>query len=316
MPSPETITLRDEGTFPSLDGAVAWLNSKPLTPAELHGNVVLVQFWTYTCVNWSRTLPYVRAWAKKYAHNGLVVIGAHTPEFSFERNIDNIKHALATMDIAYPVAVDSNYGIWNAFNNEYWPALYFIDAQGNIRHHHFGEAAYDESERVLQQLLADAGNREVPGGLVAVEPRGLEVGADWANVRSAETYLGSERTQGFVRADSLRLNEWTVSGDWSFGKESVALKRAGGSISYRFHARDVNLIMSPSPVNASIPFRVRLDGRAPADARGTDVDAEGNGVLAEQGTYQLIRQPMPIVDRTFEIEFLDPGAEAFDFTFG
>jgi thiol-disulfide isomerase/thioredoxin len=311
------LALPVEGTFPSLDGAVTWFNSKPLTPAELRGKVVLVEFWTYTCVNWLRTLPYERAWAEKYKDQGLVVIGVHTPEFSFEKDLDNIQRAIKAMDITFPVAVDSNYTIWNAFDNNYWPAMYFIDAQGRIRHHHYGEGAYDESERVIQTLLTEAGNKNVSQSLVSVEPRGLEVPADWADVRSPETYLDSERTTGFVpNASVLRLNEWTLAGDWSLRKDAAVLNKAGGRILYRFQARDVNLIMSPPARGSSVRFRVLLDGKPPGDAHGGDVNAEGYGTVLEQGTYQLIRQPKPIVQRTFEIEFLDTGVAAYDFTFG
>lgn len=311
------LTLPVEGTFPSLGGAVMWFNSKPLTPTELRGKVVLVEFWTYTCVNWARTLPYVRAWAEKYKDQGFVVIGVHTPEFPFEKDLDNIQQAMKAMDITYPVAVDSNYALWNAFDNNYWPAMYFIDAQGRVRHHHYGEAAYSESEHVIQALLADAGHKNVPQGSVSVEPRGLEVGADWADVQSAENYLGSERTTGFVpNATTLRLNEWTFTGDWSRRRDSVILNKASGRILYRFHARDVNLIMSPPTHGSSVRFRVLLDGKPPGDAHGGDVTAEGYGSAGYQGTYQLIRQHKPIVERTFEIEFLDPGVAAYDFTFG
>ena len=311
------LELPVEGTFPSLGGAVTWFNSKPLTPDELRGKVVLVEFWTYTCVNWLRTLPYERAWAEKYKDQGFVVIGVHTPEFSFERDLDNIQRAIKEMDITFPVAVDSNYGIWDAFDNSYWPAMYFIDAQGRIRHHHYGEGAYDESEHVIQQLLAQAGHKNVAQGLVSVDPHGLELGADWPDVQSPENYLGSERTQGFVRdATTLRLNEWTLAGDWSHNRDAVVLNKAGGRITYRFHARDVNLIMSPPAQGAPVRFRVLLDGKALGDAHGGDSNAEGYGTAHEQGTYQLIRQHKPIVERTFEIEFLDPNIAAYDFTFG
>jgi thiol-disulfide isomerase/thioredoxin len=316
--------------MPSFAGAIEWVNSKPLTPAELRGKVVLVDFWTYTCVNWRRTLPYVRAWAEKYKNQGLVVIGVHTPEFGFEKNLDNIHEAIKEMNVDYPVAIDSNYAIWSAFNNQYWPALYFVDAHGNIRHHQFGEGGYEESERVIQRLLADAGERGVGNGIVAVDPRGLEVAADWADVRSPESYLGYERGENFASPGGaalnqphryaapaqLALNEWALSGDWTIGKEAVVLDKPNGRIAYRFHARDVNLIMGPSMRGNSVPFRVLVDGKAPGAARGADVDAGGNGTVSQQGTYQLIRQPKPIVDRQFEIEFFDSGVEAFDFTFG
>jgi thiol-disulfide isomerase/thioredoxin len=317
-------------TLPSFSGAVEWLNSKPLTGAELRGKVVLVEFWTYTCVNWLRTLPYVRAWAKKYQDKGLVVIGVHTPEFGFEKNLDNVRQAMKEMRIDYPVAVDSNYAIWNAFGNEYWPALYFIDAQGRIRHHHFGEGDYEQSERVIQQLLVEAGNNGVGNGLVSVDPKGLEAAADWSDLKSAENFLGFERTENFVSPGgvvanqrhvyevpaALRLNDWALTGAWTMEKEGVVLDEAGGKIAYRFHARDVNLIMGARSRGASVRFRVLVDGQPPGTAHGGDVDANGYGSVSEQRTYQLIRQPKPIVDRQFEIQFLEPGVEAFDFTFG
>ncbi|HTV91311.1 MAG TPA: redoxin domain-containing protein [Verrucomicrobiae bacterium] len=299
-------------------GATAWLNSSPLTPADLQGKVVAVEFWTYTCVNWERMLPYVRAWAAKYKNDGLVVIGVHTPEFSFEKNLDNIRRAIQGDRIDYPVAVDSDYAIWRAFDNEYWPALYLIDAQGRIRYHHFGEGAYEESETEIRKLLADAGHRINGPAFVSVDPTGLEVAVDWDNVRSAETYLGSERTTNFVSPapEHLPLNSWAVSGDWTLGKEAVALKRADGKIVFQFHARDLNLIMGPAAAGTSVRFRVTIDGHPPGAAHGSDVDANGDGVVSEQRTYQLIRQPKPIVDRRFDIEFFGPGVEAFDVTFG
>jgi len=310
-------TLPVEGHMPSLDGAVEWLNSKPLTPTQLRGKVVLVDFWTYTCVNWTRTLPYVRAWAQKYKASELVVIGVHTPEFGFERDLGNVRWAIEEMGVDYPVAVDSNYGIWNAFHNQYWPAEYLVEAQGRIRYHHFGEGAYDESERAIQALLTEAGHRDVGNALVQVHPRGLEVAADWDDVRSPENFLGSERTNGFVSSGAaLKLNEWEVTGDWKVGKEAVVLKKAGGRISYRFQARDLNLIMGAPRLGASIHFRVLLDGRPPGSGHGDDVDADGYGTVSRQRTYQLIRQPKPIIERRFEIEFLEPGGVAFDFTFG
>ena len=317
-------------TLPSFTGAVEWLNSKPLTPAALRGKVVLVQFWTYTCVNWLRTLPYVRAWAEKYKDKGLVVIGVHTPEFGFEKNIDNIRRAMKEMGIEYPVAIDSNYALWNAFGNEYWPALYLIDARGRIRRHHFGEGDYEQSERAIQQLLVEAGNRDIGNGLVSVDPRGLEVAADWNDVGSPENFLGYDRTENFaspggavankrhVYGDPARLglNNWSLSGAWTIEKEVVALSEAGGRIAYSFHARDLNLIMGPKTRGTSLRFRVLVDGQPPGAAHGGDVDANGYGTVSEQRTYQLIRQAKPVADRKFEIEFLDPGVEAFDFTFG
>lgn len=314
----------------SFDGAVQWVNSKPLTPAALRGKVVLVDFWTYTCVNWRRTLPYVRAWAHKYKNNGLVVIGVHTPEFGFEKNLENVRGATKAMGVDYPVAVDSNYAIWRAFNNEYWPAIYFIDARGNIRGHQFGEGRYAEAEKMIQQLLAEAGNSNVDRTTVSVDPRGLELAADWDDVRSQETYTGYERAENFASPggaipdkdrsyaipSQLRLNEWALSGNWTIRKDAVLLHRFNGRIAYRFHARDLNLIMGPAMLGRSARFRVLLDGRAPGDAHGDDVDADGYGNVSRQDTYQLIRQHKPINDKQFEIEFFDAGVEAFDFTFG
>jgi thiol-disulfide isomerase/thioredoxin len=305
-------------TFPSLSGATAWLNSPPLTPAALRGKVVLVEFWTYTCVNWERTLPYVRAWAAKYKDDGFVVIGVHTPEFSFEKNLDNIRHAIQGDRIDYPVAVDSDYAIWNAFDNSYWPALYLIDAEGHIRYHHFGEGAYEASESEIRKLLEDAGRHFNGPTYVSVDPVGLEVAAGWNEVKSGETYLGSDRTTNFVSPAPtlLPLNSWAVSGDWTIGKEAVELNRADGKIVFQFHARDLNLIMGPAEPGTPVRFRVRIDGHPPGNAHGVDADANGDGVVSEQRTYQLIRQPKPIVDRRFEIEFFGPGIQAFDVTFG
>ena len=315
---------------PPLGGAVEWVNSKPLTPADLRGKVVLVDFWTYTCVNWRRTLPYVRAWAHKYKSNGLVVIGVHTPEFEFEKNLENIQRAIKDMGIDYPVAVDSNYAIWRAFNNEYWPAIYFVDAKGHVRGHHFGEGGYADAERTIQRLLTEAGSRNVDRGLVSVEPRGLELPADWNDLQSPETYIGYERAQNFASpggaADDksqsyaaparFSLNDWALLGIWTVRKDAAILNKAGGRITYRFHARDVNLIMSPPMRGRSVRFRVLIDGQPPGGAHGGDIDENGYGEVSRQDTYQLIRQSKPILDRQFEIEFFEPGIEAFDFTFG
>jgi thiol-disulfide isomerase/thioredoxin len=317
-------------TLPSFNGAVEWFNSKPLTGAELRGKVVLVEFWTYTCVNWLRTLPYVRAWAEKYRDKGLVVIGVHTPEFGFEKKLDNIRRAIKEMRIEYPVAIDSNYAIWNAFGNQYWPAIYFIDAQGRIRHHHFGEGDYEQSERVIQKLLVEAGNHGIGNGLVSVDPKGLEVAADWSDLESAENFLGFERTENFASPGGvvpnqrrlysvpprLKLNEWGLIGEWTMENEGVVLNEAGGKIAYGFHARDVNLIMGARTRGTPVRFRMLVDGQPPGAARGGDVDPNGYGSVSEQRTYQLIRQAKPIVDRQCEIEFFDPNVEAFDFTFG
>jgi thiol-disulfide isomerase/thioredoxin len=310
--------LADEGRMPPLGGATGWLNSAPLTAAELGGKVILVEFWTYTCINWLRQLPYVRAWAEKYKPHGLVVIGAHTPEFEFERNLDSVRRAAREMRITYPIALDNDYAVWRAFANNAWPALYFVDARGRVRHVRLGEGDYARSERMIQQLLAEAGAAGVPRDLVSVEGRGVEAAADWASLRSPETYLGAERAANRVRAAAarLRLNQWTASGDWTQKKQAIALQKANGRIALRFHARDLHLVMGPAAAGSSVRFRVLVDGMPPEAAHGVDVDAQGNGTLTEQRMYQLIRQPKPIVDRTFEIEFLDPGVEAFAFTFG
>ena len=324
------VTLRAEGRMPSLDGATGWVNSEPLTPESLRGRVVLVQFWTYTCINWLRTLAHVRAWSERYRDAGLVVLGVHTPEFSFERDVRNIRRAVEAMRIGYPVAIDSEYAVWGAFANHYWPALYFVDAEGRIRHHQFGEGDFEESERVLQQLLADAGADVLGQPLVEVAPAGLEAAADWAELRSGETYLGYARTDDFASREglvpdarrayslpaSLRLNHWALEGEWTVERESALLGEAGGRIAYRFSARDAHLVLAPDPGGTSGPFRVRLDGRPPGAAAGEDVDADGAGVAEEQRLYQLIRQQPPIDDRTFEIEFLAPGIRGVVFTFG
>jgi thiol-disulfide isomerase/thioredoxin len=302
----------------SLSGATAWLNTKPLTLSGLRGKVVLVDFWTYTCVNWRRTLPYVRAWAKKYGKDGLVVIGVHTPEFSFEHKLDNVRRAVTELDVGYPVAVDNDYVIWNAFNNQYWPAIYLIAANGNVRWHQFGEGAYDDAERTIQSLLVESGHHSFDRNLVAVHPRGLEFAADSADLRSAETYIGYGRgtPRVYPTTISLGLNEWALYGNWSVDKEAAFLNTPEGRIAYRFHARDVNLVMGPGRPGTKIRFRVLLDGRPPGPSHGDDVDANGLGTVSRQDTYQLIRQAKPIVDRLFEIEFLDQGVEAYDFTFG
>ena len=303
----------------ALRSATTWLNSPPLTAEGLRGKVVLVDFCTYTCINWLRTLPYRRAWANKYAAHGLVLIGVHTPEFVFESDLDNVRKALNVMRVDYPIAVDNAYAIWNAFDNQYWPALYFIDAQGTIRHRQFGEGAYDEAERTIQRLLAKTGARGVPTDMVTVEGRGIEAAPDWDNQRSPENYLGSDRTAQFVSSgdpSKLRLNQWTVTGNWALRRDAAALNAAGGRIVSRFHARDLHLVMGPAQRGGSVRFRVRIDGQPPATARGGDIDEQGQGVVSDQRLYQLVRQPQPIKDRHFEIEFLDGGVDAFAFTFG
>ena len=318
------------GRLPSLGGATGWLNSQPLTAAGLRGKVVLIEVWTYTCINWLRQLPFVRAWAEKYKDRGLVVIGVHAPEFEFEKNLDNVRRAAKDLKVAYPIAVDNNYAIWRALKNNYWPALYFIDEQGRIRHHHFGEGEYAKSERVIQQLLAEAGSGGIGRELVSVDARGVEAAADWGSLRSPENYLGYERTENFASPGGaapdwrrtyavpaqLRLNHWALSGDWTMKKQATALNKANGRLANRFHARDLHLVMGPGTPGTTVRFRVLIDGQPPGAAHGIDVDKQGNGTVTEQRLYQLIRQPKPIADRRFEIEFLDPGVEAYAFTFG
>lgn len=328
--TPAAIRLPIESELPSLGGATGWLNSQPLTAAGVRGKVVLVEFWTYSCINWLRTLPYVRAWAEKYKDQGLVVIGVHSPEFEFEKSVDNVRRAAKDMRIDYPIAIDSDHAIWNAFDNQYWPALYFVDAKGRIRHHQFGEGEYEQSEMIIQQLLAEAGISGITHELVSVDARGPEAAADWGNLKSPENYVGYRRTENFASPSGavldkshvyalpagLRLNHWALSGDWTMGKQAAALNQANGRIVYRFHARDLHLVMGPGARGTSVRFRVLIDGDPPGAAHGSDVDDQGNGTVAEQRLYQLIRQPKPIADRQFEIEFLDSGVEAFVFTFG
>ena len=319
-----------EGELPSLGGASGWLNSQPLTKDGLRGKVVLVDFWTYTCINWLRTLPYVRAWAGKYKEHGLVVIGVHTPEFRFEKDVDNVRRAVKDRKIDFPIAIDNDYAIWRAFDNHYWPALYIIDAQGRIRHHQFGEGGYEKAERIIQQLLAEAGFSGIGDQLAAVDARGVEAEADWADLKSPENYLGHARTENFVSPGGavldkprvyaaparVKLNDWALSGDWTVKRDAVVLNKANGRIAYRFHARDLHLVMGPAARGASVRFRVLIDGQPPGAAHGIDVDNQGNGTVTEPRMYQLIRQTGPIADRQFEIEFLDSGVEAFSFTFG
>ena len=314
----------------SLERATEWLNSPPLTPDALRGKVVIVDFWTYTCINWLRTLPYVRAWHERYSKHGLVVIGVHSPEFTFEKDSNNVRNAVKAMRVDYPVAVDSDHVIWRAFRNQYWPALYLVDASGRIRHRQFGEGAYEQSEMIIRQLLAEAGATDLGPAPASVNPKGVEIAADWRNLKSPENYLGYERTENFSspgervrdrpRAYSLpahfRVNDWALSGDWTAKSNAVMANEPGGRIVYRFHARDLHLVMSPSTPGTSVRFRVLIDGQPPRASHGIDVDEQGTGTLTEQRLYQLIRQPGPIVDRQFEIEFLDSGAEAFAFTFG
>jgi thiol-disulfide isomerase/thioredoxin len=326
----EAVRLPVEGEMPSLGGATAWLNSQPLTASALRGKVVLIDFWTYSCINWRRQLPYVRAWSQKYKDHGLVVIGVHTPEFGFEKEIDNVRRATKAISIDYPIAMDSDYAVWSAFSNEYWPALYFVDSQGRIRHHVFGEGEYQQSEAVIQQLLTEAGASGFKREPVIVNGRGAEADADWADLGSAENYVGYERTENFASSGGvvrdkpgvytmppkLELNHWALSGNWAMAQQVVTLNKANGSIAYRFHARDLHLVMGPAAPGKTIRFRILIDGHAPGAAHGVDVDDQGNGTLNEPRMYQLIRQSKPVSDRQFEIEFLDSGAEVFSFTFG
>src|SRR5215471_1330234 len=319
-----------EGALPSLDGATTWLNSPALTPRELRGRVVLVQFWTYTCINWLRTLPYVRAWARKYRDRGLVVIGVHTPEFGFEHDVENVRRAVRQMRVEYPVVIDNGYSIWRAFDNQYWPALYFIDARGKVRDHQFGEGEYERSEKTIQRLLSNAGARNVSANFVSVEPRGFEAAADWDNLKSPESYVGYDRAENFaspgrIERDRRRaydapkrmaLNQWALAGEWTIGRQATALNSASGKVAYRFHARDLHMVMGPARPDSPVRFRVTIDGQPPGPWQGGDVSDQGDGTVVEQRLYQLIRQPKPIVDRLFEIEFLDPGVETFAFTFG
>jgi thiol-disulfide isomerase/thioredoxin len=286
-----------------------WLNSEPLGPAELRGHVVLVNFWTLTCINWLRQEPYVRAWSQAYRGDGLVVIGVHTPEFAFEHDVDLVRQAVADRAIDYPVVVDNDYEIWSAFDNHYWPALYFVDAEGVVRDEHFGEGRYEQSERVIQRLLG------VQRELVMVEGLGVEAQADWEHLQTPETYLGYARGERSVSPDRLRFNHWALSGAWTTGPESVVLDQAGGSIAFRFHARDAHLVLSAG-ARGPIPFRVLLDGEAPGSSHGVDVDDDGNGAVREGRLYQLVREREGVRERTLEITFLEPGAEAYAFTFG
>jgi cytochrome c biogenesis protein CcdA/thiol-disulfide isomerase/thioredoxin len=325
---PQAPVLPVEGELPSLSGAVQWLNSPPLTPEALKGKVVVVDFWTYSCINCLRAIPYVRAWYEKYKDQGLVVIGVHTPEFAFEKNIDNVKKAVADLKIGFPVAVDNDYAIWRAFRNMYWPADYFVDEQGRIRDHTFGEGDYAGSEHTIQLLLQEAGKIAVSGGFVTVSATGAQLAADDGDVESPETYIGYGRAENFISpggavkdiahtyaAGAPRLNQWGLSGDWTIGDERAVLNKKDGSIAYRFHARDLHLVLG-SPNGGPVRFRVTIDGKPPGASHGTDIDAESQGVVTGQRLYQLVRQNGAIDDHTFEIRFLDPGVEAYAFTFG
>jgi Thioredoxin like C-terminal domain/AhpC/TSA family len=318
-----------EGELPALDGANAWLNSAPINLDDLHGRVVVVSFGTYTCINWIRSLPYVRAWADKYQRQGLAVIGVQTPEFDFEKDLDGVRAAVKEMDVRYPVAIDNDYSVWDAFDNHYWPALYFVDAHGRIRHHRFGEGEYAESERVIQMLLGEAG-ANADSGLVRLEPKGVELPADWDSLGSPENYVGYGRTQGFASPGGvmpdvrhgyvvparLERNQWALSGDWRMESVAIVAEEGGAALHCAFRARDLHLVLRPAVRPASIRFQVRLDGQSPGPAHGVDVDGDGNGTLSDQRLYQLVRQPGPIVERAFEVEFQEAGVEAYVFTFG
>lgn len=325
-----SIQLPVEGQLPSLAGATGWLNSDPLSPESLRGSPVLLEFWTFTCINWLRTLPYIRSWYEKYRHDGLVVLGVHTPEFDVERDIEHVRQAAVRMRIEYPIAVDSDYRIWRALGNQYWPALYFADAHGQIRHHRFGEGEYEYSEIIIQLLLKAAGASNVSQKLAPVEPRGVEAPADPDDLRSPETYVGYARAEnfaspGFAAGDKpreyalpevLQLNHWALAGDWTIGRQAAVLNASDGRITHRFHARDLHLVMAPRSHDQPVRFRVRLDGDPPGAAHGIDTDARGEGTVTEPRLYQLIRQPGDIGDRTLQITFLDPGVQVYVFTFG
>src|SRR5271169_2750096 len=328
--STASAALLDEGPMPDLGGAVGWLNSAPLNRKSLRGKVVLVNFWTYTCINSLRPMPYVRSWAAKYKDAGLVVIGAHTPEFSFEHEPMNVENAVRTLNISFPVAIDSNYGIWRSFNNEAWPAQYLVDAKGRIRYHHFGEGDYGDIERVIKELLKENGATGLASATTSVSAVGIEAPADWTDARSPETYIGYRQAQNFasperVHKDSNQvysapakpsLNHWGLSGSWNVNAESAVLQQVPGKIVFRFHSRDLHLVLAPTKDGRPVRFKVTLDGAAPGENSGVDTAPDGSGEIREPRLYQLIRQKGPIVDRTFEIEFLDPGVQALDFTFG
>lgn len=320
-----------ERTMPSLEGATGWINSAPLDADALRGKVVLVDFWTYTCINWMRTAPYVRTWAEKYKDAGLVVIGVHSPEFAFEQDPERVRRFTAAMDLRFPVAIDSQHAIWRAFRNQYWPALYIVDAQGKIRHRQFGETDYDKAEAVLQALLKEAGARDLDTAIAPVVGRGPEAAADWANLKSPETYTGYSRTERFASPGGivpsgqhdytapsrLRDNQWALVGNWTIRQEAARSNMGSARVLYRFHARDVHLVMGSSMDDGQpVRIRVRIDGKPPGPSHGSDIDADGVGIVSEYRMYQLIRQPAPIEDREIEILFFDRGVELFAFTFG
>jgi thiol-disulfide isomerase/thioredoxin len=328
-PAAAAIDLPVEGRMPSLSGATTWLGSPALSSRALRGKVVLVDFWTYSCINSLRQIPYLRAWAARYGNHGLVVVGVHSPEFGFEKDLDNVRTAVKDIAPGYPVAVDSDHAVWRAFDNEYWPALYIVDSQGRIRHHVFGEGEYDRTEAIIRQLLADAGHTDLPSGAKVVS-KGVEAQADWAQLRTEETYVGYGRADGFsspggmeqgrsktyVRPDGLSPGNWGLVGDWTVKEESARSDKAGARIVFRFHARDVHLVMGPSSNGASVRFRVLIDGKPPGAGHGVDVAADGGGTVTTPKMYQLIRQAGEITDRDVEIEFIDPGIQVYSFTFG
>jgi thiol-disulfide isomerase/thioredoxin len=318
------------GALAPLAGATAWLNSPPLSASDLHGRAVLVSFWTYTCINWLRVLPYLRAWADRYTRHGLVVVGVHTPEFEFERDLTNVTRAVGDLRVDYPVAVDTDYAVWDGFGNRYWPALYLVDAQGRIRYHHFGEGEEDESERVIQQLLAEVGGHDVGREPSAVDASGVEAAADWNSLVSLENYLGYGRTENLVSDTGvgldarhvyrvpamLRPDHWALSGDWTIRRQATVLNEAGGRIAIRFVARDLHLVLAPGEAGETVRLRVTVDGLSPGPAHGLDIDGAGTGTVSEPRLYQLVRQPGPVTERTFEVAFLDPGVRAYAVTFG
>ena len=327
---PGTTPLPSESRLPGFDDATGWLKSAALAAADLRSKVVLVDFWTYTCINWLRTLAYVRAWAEKYRDRGLVVVGVHTPEFPFEGDIENVRQAVKTLGVDYPIALDTDYGVWRAFGNRYWPAVYIADTEGRIRQHHFGEGAYDECEWAIQMLLREAGVADIGNDLVSPEPHGFEAQADWANLGSPETYVGYEQGRNFASPggavfdepriynvpDPLQLNQWALAGDWTIEQRASVLNKADGRIAFRFHSRDVHLVLRARQPGTSVPFRVLVDKEPPGDTHGLDVDEQGDGRVIQPRLYQLVRQRGRIADRTVEIDFRAPGVEAYVFTFG
>ncbi len=328
--APPAAAPSPDAMIPSLLAATSWMNARPIAPRDLRGKIVLIDFWTYTCINWRRTAPYLRSWAERYGGAGLVLVGVHSPEFAFERDLDNVRQAVRELRIEYPVAVDNDFAIWNAFGNQYWPALYVFDSRGRLRHHQFGEGGYEEAERVVRQLLEEAGRRDLGARPAPLEARGAEAPAAWEDLRSAETYLGARRTQNFASPGGIvsgrprryeapadvALDHWALGGAWAVEGDRSVATGPGGKIVYRFHARDLHLVMAPQIRGKTIRFRVLLDGKPPGRAHGVDVDEQGYGTLRDQRMYQLVRQPQPVEDRLFEIEFLEPGAAAFSFTFG